>query len=82
MFPQDEKSGILIKVSGRVVTPRGIPITVTVMMPVRMAPLTLYAVRMAMRISPSRAMNMAGSMKFPIPIPLVKMPMPKFLNPR
>ena len=82
IFPQDETSGILAKVSGRVVTPRGIPITVTATIPMRMAPFTLYAVRTAMITRPSRAINTAGSLKFPIPIPFVKVPMPEFLKPR
>jgi len=82
-LPSPVKSGTLANVDGTVVTPAGIPSRVTIMIPIKIAPFTLYAVRIAMMTSPRTASITAGSVKFPMPIPLsVKDAMPVFLNPR
>ena len=82
-LPSPVKSGTLAKVDGTVVTPAGIPRSVAITIPIRIAPFTLYAVRIAMITSPRTASITAGSVKFPMPIPLsVKAAIPVFLNPR
>ena len=63
-------------------TPKGMPAMVIAMIPIRIAPRTLYAVKMEIKSSPAIASSTFGSVKSPMAMPSVKVPIPVFLKPR
>ncbi len=77
-----ETSGNSATEPGNAVIPKGILIIVIAMIPINNAPVTLYALKIAIIKIPNIVKKTAGSDKFPNLIPSEKSPSPEFLNPK